>query len=156
MRFSASSYCNLLCYVWLISLRGLLFSEEKRRTADLGKRGSEWVGTGKRGGRGNCGRGVLYERIKEKNMGKGRQLLHNSNHIVLPWRQRSQLLSVWLLLHLAYFSNFVDRESSFLTQVEYSACRTTSFIYEHSSRETGILCRKAKQYLGVLHCHQIL
>lgn len=41
MTVCAVSYYNLLCYVWLISLGGLLFSEGKQRRSGSGGEGME-------------------------------------------------------------------------------------------------------------------
>lgn len=41
MRVCAQSYYNLLCYIWLISLRDLLFSVGKWRDSRSGGEGGE-------------------------------------------------------------------------------------------------------------------
>ena len=48
----------------MISLGGLLFSEEKLRKINLGKKGGMcWWMSERRRGRGNCSQDVTYERI---------------------------------------------------------------------------------------------
>jgi hypothetical protein len=44
----AQSYCSLLSSVWLLSLGGLLFSEERRKGVDLEERRGMW-GEGREG-----------------------------------------------------------------------------------------------------------
>ena len=63
----AYSYCISLCYVWLISLGGLIFSEGKQRRS-----GRQGVGGGM-DGRGGCGQDVLYERINLKKKEKKKE-----------------------------------------------------------------------------------
>jgi hypothetical protein len=62
MRAYAYSYHIFLCRVWLISLKGLFFSEGKRKSGSEEERKwrSSW-GWGS-GGRENCNQDVLYER----------------------------------------------------------------------------------------------
>ena len=42
----AVSYCTLFCYVWLLSLGGLLFSEGKLRGGVSGSEGEKKLGNG--------------------------------------------------------------------------------------------------------------
>lgn len=37
----ACSYCRLLCHIWLMSLEGLLFSEERQTGHGSGEEGGE-------------------------------------------------------------------------------------------------------------------
>lgn len=73
MKASAQYSYNRLCYNWLIILACLLFSEEKQRRVNLGKR-EGGGGTRKRGWRGNCGKDVMYERKTNKQINKGMEI----------------------------------------------------------------------------------
>lgn len=64
-KWSLSVFCHyvLFCYVWLLFLRCLFFSNEKQKGRGPRRKG-RWGGTRKNRGMGNWNNGILYEKIK--------------------------------------------------------------------------------------------
>ena len=74
MRVCAYSYCILLYYVWLISLRGLLFSEGKWRSSGSGGEGRSGAGNLEERRERGLWLAALYER-RMKNTKKKKEIV---------------------------------------------------------------------------------